>query len=285
MKIIAELCQNHNGDMKILKEMVKKAAENGADICKIQTIRAKDLIYWKHNEEFRPYPQEYKRLQEFELTVEDEKKFVEYCKEFGVESMTTLFTLNHGKTVEDFNEIGYRNLKISGYSIPYLKFSLTKLFRGKYKLKFDHLYFSTSSLTYEEIKDAIKIFQKQDISFTMMNCTCIYPTPLEKLNLQNIPFYKEHFKLDIIGLSDHSNPHEDNLLSSKLAIFQGIDALERHFTILDKDDTRDGKVSITPDMLKEIKRFSELSKEEQYKEINEFNETQKFNHSYYRERF
>ena len=61
--------------------------------------------------------------------------------------------------------------------------------------------------------------------------------------------------------------------------------LERHFTILDKDETRDGKVSITPDMLYELKRFDTLSKEEQYEELNEFNETQKFNHDYYRDRF
>ena len=36
---------------------------------------------------------------------------------------------------------------------------------------------------------------------------------------------------------------------------------------------------------RKIQPIRELSKEEQYKEINEFNETQKFNHSYYRERF
>ena len=29
-KIIAELCQNHNGDLKILDEMVSAAAESGA---------------------------------------------------------------------------------------------------------------------------------------------------------------------------------------------------------------------------------------------------------------
>jgi N-acetylneuraminate synthase/N,N'-diacetyllegionaminate synthase len=111
----------------------------------------------------------------------------------------------------------------------------------------------------------------------------LYPTPLERANLQNILYLKD--LCDKVGLSDHSNPHEDNLLSSKLAIFQGIDMLERHFTILNVDETRDGKVSITPDMLYELKRFDTLSKEEQYEELNEFNETQKFNHDYYRNRF
>ena len=62
MKIIAEMCQNHNGDMDLLETMVVDAAKNGADICKIQTIEAKHLIYWKEFEDFRPYEKEYERL-------------------------------------------------------------------------------------------------------------------------------------------------------------------------------------------------------------------------------
>ena len=43
MKIIAELCQNHNGDMDLLETMVKDAVLNGADICKIQSIKSDSL--------------------------------------------------------------------------------------------------------------------------------------------------------------------------------------------------------------------------------------------------
>ena len=85
--------------------------------------------------------------------------------------------------------------------------------------------------------------------------------------------------------SDHSNPYEDNLLTTKLAIFQGVDVIERHFTILEKDETRDGKVSVNANMLAELKRFSRLDKYAQYNELNEFNEQQIFNHKYYRGRF
>ena len=149
------------------------------------------------------------------------------------------------------------------------------------KFNFKYLIFSTSSLTLDEIKECIKNLKRVD--FTMLHCICIYPTPFEKSNLQNINYYKQLH--NSIGLSDHSNPYEDNLLSSKLGIFQGIDVLERHFTILGKDETRDGKVSITPDMLFELKRFGNLSKDKQYEELNEFTDEQKFNHNYYRGRF
>ncbi len=277
MKIIAEMCQNHNGDMDLLETMVVDAAKNGADICKIQTIEAKHLIYWKEFEDFRPYEKEYERLKSLELSIDDEKRFVAICRQNKVEPMTTVF---EHRGFKRFNEIGYKLMKISGYSVQ-------KVLPTIKQFNFEHLYISTSSMTYTEIEWLAKQL-KLNLpyrNYTLLNCTCVYPTPLEKLNLQNIEFYRKHFGIKNVGLSDHTNPHKDNLLSSKLAIYQGIDVLERHFTILGKDETRDGKVSITPDMLSELKRFSLLSPQEQYNEINEFNETQKFNHHYYRNRF
>jgi sialic acid synthase SpsE len=187
--------------------------------------------------------------------------------------MTTIFSTEH---YDYFNSLGYNYLKLSGYSMESFGYG-SKLDRFNFK----HLVFSTSSLTLGEIKKCIN--NLQGVDFTILHCICVYPTPLEKANLQNILYLKTLH--DKVGLSEHSNPYEDNLLSSKLAIFQGIDMLERHFTILDKDDTRDGKVSITPDMLYELKRFDTLSKDEQYEELNIFNDTQKFNREYYKGRF
>ena len=61
--------------------------------------------------------------------------------------------------------------------------------------------------------------------------------------------------------------------------------LERHFTILNKDETRDGKVSLSPQQFKELSVFSKYSKDQQYRMLNIFNDKQKFNHTYYKGRF
>ena len=45
MKIIAELCQNHNGNEKLLNKMVKEAAINGASHVKIQHIYSRNLSF------------------------------------------------------------------------------------------------------------------------------------------------------------------------------------------------------------------------------------------------
>ena len=276
MKFITELCQNHNGNKDTLESMIRSAAKN-SDILKIQSIKADTFTNRKEYEEFRPYKEEWKRLKGLELSKEDEEFFIFKCMEYGVDSMTTIFTPKH---IDYFNELGYSNLKLSGYSIP--AFEYGNLLSN---LKFKKLFFSTSSLSLNEIKKTIDNLNKMEIDYCMLQCTCVYPTPLNKLNLQNIDFYKIYLGAKEVGLSDHSNPHEDNLLSSKLAIFQGIDALERHYTVLNKDETRDGKVSITTKMLENLKKFTKLSKEQQYAELNNFNEQQIFNHDYYRGRF
>jgi N,N'-diacetyllegionaminate synthase len=275
MKLISELCQNHNGNLETLESMIKTAAVC-SDIVKIQTIYASNLTYRENYEDYRPYEPEYERLKGLELSRKDEELFIFKCMEYGVESMTTIFVPQHAPR---FNELGYDNLKISGYSIP--AFDYGKKLKA---FKFKRLFFSTSSLSLEEIKLTIKNLNEMGIEYYMMQCTCIYPTPLDRLNLQNIDFYRA-LGVKNVGLSDHSNPHEDKLLSSKLAIFQGIDVLERHFTILDINDTRDGKVSVTPKMLSNLRKFSKMSKEDQYRELNKFNDQQIFNHDYYRERF
>ena len=54
MKIISELCQNHNGNMDLLESMIKSAASN-SDILKIQSIKADTFTNRKEYESFRPF--------------------------------------------------------------------------------------------------------------------------------------------------------------------------------------------------------------------------------------
>ena len=276
MRIIAELCQNHNGDLIVLEEMIKAASES-CDIVKIQTILADSLADRAEYEEFRPFKPEYERLKGLELSEEDEKFFIEKCREYGVEPMTTLFSKIQ---VDRFNRLGYKKLKLSGYSIPAFDYG-----KGLEGIEFDELFFSTSSLNFSEIRRTKINLDRLGIKYTMLQCTCKYPTKFEDAQLHNLPFLKSTMKLDSIGYSDHSNPWEDGLRIPKIAIFNGADVLERHFTILGVNDTRDGKVSINAEMAKELKEFSMKIPFQQYLTLNEFDSEEEFNHKFYRGRF
>ena len=104
-KIIAELCQNHNGDIKILEEMVHAAAESGADFAKIQSIDSSELTHRKRFDEGlvegekikvikRPFKAEYERLKKLDLSEKNHAYFIECCKKYNIKPMTTIFTLS-----------------------------------------------------------------------------------------------------------------------------------------------------------------------------------------------
>ncbi len=94
---------------------------------------------------------------------------------------------------------------------------------------------------------------------------------------------------------------EDNdNVAAKIAIHLGADYVERHFTILPPTDTKDGPVSMTPELLQDIVRFRALSKEEQKAELDtrhpgwekaigqqtrEMTDVELLNRDYYRGRF
>ena len=73
--------------------------------------------------------------------------------------------------------------------------------------------------------------------------------------------YLRNFSKEV-GWSDHSLSERDGLRGTLAAVYYGADYIERHFTILDKSQTRDGPVSINPSQVKELKKLSSLSKED-----------------------
>ena len=157
--IIAECCQNHNGDQNILKKMIHEAAINGADYVKIQAIRSTELSFRERFEDGeadsegnvltikRPYDEEYERLVNLDLSLEQELWFVNECKAAGVKPMTTLFTRT---AVEHISNMGYEAIKIASYdcsSIPLLE---------DVKKHWEKIFVSTGATYDEEIQEAVE---------------------------------------------------------------------------------------------------------------------------------
>lgn len=301
MIFIAELCQNHNGDLNILEEMVVRASENGATYCKIQNIFAEDLTFRHRFEEGlieknnvkvikRPYGSEYDRLKKLELDYKTQEKFIEICKKNNVKALTTCFTVHRAK---ELSNLDWDVIKVASYDCGSLK--LVK----KLSELFSELIISTGASYDKEIEDTANYLNSINHKFSFLHCVTIYPTPLNNLNLSRLKFLSKF--TDEIGYSDHSLVKNDNLLASKCAIYLGAKLIERHFTILNEDQTKDGPVSINPSQLKELVYFSDLDKNDQFKYLNsELNEWEKvvmgkinrkltdvelLNRDYYRGRF
>ncbi len=265
IKYIAELCQNHNGKEKNLDEMLDRCVESGADYVKLQYIFSKNLVFRPIFESGlnkgkkilsikRPFKQEYSRLKKIELQNKDYEKFVTKCEKFGVKPMITCFSRD---SINDLYNMGYKNIKIASYDCS--SFEMVR----ELSKKFNNIIMSTGATYLDEIDKSCKILRKSKKNFSLLHCVTIYPTPIEKINLKKISFLKNKFKVPV-GFSDHSESFNKNKnLASKLSIYFGAQLIERHITILPKDITKDGKVSIYPEDISEIKEFSKLKKEEQ----------------------
>ena len=122
-KIIAELCQNHNGDVNILKDMIWRAADSGASHVKIQTIFSEDLTLRERFEEGvtsngvvksikRPYLPEFERLSKLDLGFDTHALFIDECSSAGVIPLTTVFNRSR---LESIVELGFKEIKIASY--------------------------------------------------------------------------------------------------------------------------------------------------------------------------
>jgi len=302
-KIIAELCQNHNGDVNILSEMVAAASESGADIVKIQSMRSKDLTFRERFENGlveggkvkvikRPYKAELERLSKLDLDFDTHAKFFELCDKYKVIPMTTVFSFNNIEFLKQFKSLNY--IKISSFDCN--SHALIKKICKEFKNK--KIIVSTGTAYDREIDLTNNMLLKESIDYALLHCISIYPTPIYYANLNRIDFLRKKSK--VVGLSDHSDPEKDKNIIPAAGFLKGIDYIEKHFSILNKKLTKDGPVSASPGQLKEISNLS-LMKEEDLKlylkdkgvsiekifgsELRELTDTELLNRDYYQGRF
>jgi N,N'-diacetyllegionaminate synthase len=296
--IIAELCQNHNGDLSLMKEMVWAAAEAGATYAKVQSMLADDLSFRERFEEGRwegerqvtikrPYRAEYERLKPMDLSDEAHGLFVEECRKAGIQPLTTIFSRSRIPFVAS---LGMEAVKVASYdcgSLPMLR---------ELRQCFPYLIVSTGATLDDEIEAAAEVLRGQ--RFSLLHAVTIYPTPLDELHLKRMAYLRQ--LTPSVGLSDHTLVARDGIKASVVAMSLGADVIERHFTLLAVDKTRDGPVSIHPAELKELVELSRLGepelKEYVMREIPEYprmigvehrplSDVELLNRDYYRGRF
>ena len=296
-KIIAELCQNHNGDVNILKDMIWRAADSGASHVKIQTIFSEDLTLRERFEEGvtsngvvksikRPYLPEFERLSKLDLGFDTHALFIDECSSAGVIPLTTVFNRSR---LESIVELGFKEIKIASYDCA--SFPLI----NDLKNKFNHIYVSTGATHDSEIETTANILSDQNFSF--LHCVTIYPTPVDKLHLNRIDYLRQF--TNSVGFSDHTRPSQYGIDPDIVALWKGADVIERHFTILDSSQTKVGPVSINPEQLKNIVDYSKYNHDELSKLVENISDYDKMlgskthslseeellNRDYYRGRF
>ncbi|MEQ2226613.1 hypothetical protein ILYODFUR_029070 [Ilyodon furcidens] len=248
--IIAEIGQNHQGDMKIAKEMIKMAKDCGADCAKFQ----KSELEYKFNKRAleRPYTSknswgktygEHKRHLEF--SHEQYRELQKYAAEVGI-----FFTASgmDEKAVEFLHKIEVPFFKVGSgdtNNFPYLEKTAKK---GR------PMVVSSGMQSMETMRRVYKTVKQHNENFAILQCTSAYPLEAEDVNLRVITEYQKEFPDIPIGYSGH----ESGISISVAAVALGAKVIERHITLDKKAKGSDHEASLVHSELAELVRSIRL---------------------------
>jgi sialic acid synthase SpsE/quercetin dioxygenase-like cupin family protein len=218
--IVADLANNHSGDLKLAIDMLEELHEFQ------QKFKFRIAVKFQYrnldtyiDNKFKG-SKEYKFIDRFESTRlpwEDFFTLVATAKKLGLLTAATPFD---EFSVEKVAEHKHDILKIASASAN--EWSLLEKSISK-KIP---MIVSVGGLNNYQIEKVVTFLKHREADFALMHCVALYPTPDSDLNLNRISIIKEHFKV-VTGYSTHESPK--NYLAGPLALASGAQILERHY--------------------------------------------------------
>lgn len=241
--IIAEAGVNHNGDINIAKRLVDAAQEAGADVVKFQTFQADSLVskyaqkakYQLQSTDEKETQRE--MLKKLELTYEMHVELLQYCREVGIDFLSTPFDLG---SIDLLESVGMNLYKIPSGEITNLPY-LRKI--GSLRKP---VILSSGMSTIGEVKEAVKVLRESGAAnVAVLHCNTQYPTPMQDVNLNVMNTIRNEIGVSV-GYSDHTEGIEVPIA----AVAMGAEIIEKHFTLDKTMAGPDHKASPEPDGLK-----------------------------------
>lgn len=243
--IIAEIGQNHNGDISIAKQLIAMAKEAGVDAVKFVKRDIKsELTREQYNKSYdnpNSFGKTYGEHREFlELSIKQHKELKEYANFKGLIYFSSACDI---KSVNDMKSINVPVYKIASRdmtNIPLIEY-ISKT--GK------PMILSTGMAILKDIDDAVRTIKKYHDNFALLHCTSEYPTSYEHVNLKRIFTLKERYKC-IVGSSDHTI----GIMIPVVAVALGSKIIEKHITLHRYMKGTDHAGSLESDGIKRVVR-------------------------------
>jgi N-acetylneuraminate synthase len=238
----AEIGINHNGDLEIAKKLIGVAVEAGCDAVKFQK-RAIEKVYSKAVLDTPRESPWGKTTREQKLGLEFEKAeydiIDQYCKEKNIEWYASSWDIDSQLFLQNYN---LKHNKVASAMLTNHK--LLEIIAKERKPTF----ISTGMSTMDEIKDAVRIFEKYDCKFSLQHSNSSYPMKEEEANLNCITTLQKEFKCDV-GYSGHEVA---GYLICVSAVILGAKSIERHITLDRSMYGSDQAASLEPMGLKRV---------------------------------
>lgn len=221
--IVAEIGNNHNGQLEIAKKLIEAAEECGVDAVKFQkrdisclmTEELRNRPYQKYDSFGPTYGEHRKKL---ELSKGDWQRLFNFAKKLGIDFYATPFDF---KSVDFLDELGTPCFKIASFDVTNLP--LIDYICKKSK----PVILSTGMCTWEELDEAVEVIRKNGSDFVLLHCISAYPFDNYLANLRMIQKLKDRYDVPV-GYSGHEKSGFAVSLGARLV---GACMIERHFTI------------------------------------------------------
>jgi N-acetylneuraminate synthase len=217
--VIAEIGINHEGSLKIAKEMVDAAHRAGVEVVKHQTHIVEDEMSGAAKKVIpgNATVSIYEIMERCSLNEADELELKEYVESKGMIFISTPFSRAAAERLKDFDIPAYKIGSGECNNYPLLEHIASF---GK------PVILSTGMNTIESIRKAVAIFDKHNVAVALLHTTNLYPTPIHLVRLGAMMEMHHAFPDKVFGLSDHTL--NNNACLGAVAL--GASILERHFT-------------------------------------------------------
>lgn len=243
--LIAELSANHNGSIDRAEQIIRAAADAGADAVKLQTYTADTLTIPCDNEYFRIKGTIWEGrtlhdlYQEAHTPWEWTSRLMALAKDLGMDCFSTPFDAT---AVDFLQECGVSRYKIASFEVVDIPLLKKVAATGK------PVIMSTGMATLGEIDEAVRTLREHGSGeLTLLKCTSAYPAMPEEANLRTIPHLAQAFGCKA-GLSDHTM----GSAVAVAAVALGATTIEKHFTLARADGGPDGSFSMEPHEFKQM---------------------------------
>ena len=219
--ITAEIGINHNGDLKIAKELIKIAKSCGCDAAKFQ----KRTVEKAYSKEILDMP----RDSPWGTTTRDEKLHLEFGKSEYDEIDKFCFTQDiewfaSSWDIESQEFLRHYDLKHNKVSSAMLtNIELLDFIAQEKKSTF----ISTGMSTISETRKAVEIFKKYECPFELQHSNSTYPMKLGEANMKCIETLRNEFNCNV-GYSGHE---DSSYIVCVIAVVFGATSIERHVTL------------------------------------------------------
>jgi sialic acid synthase SpsE len=251
--VIAEAGLNHNGSVKIARQLIDLAATAGADAVKFQKRTVNKLAVKSTldapDDRFPEFGKTYREIREhLEFNMTQYQEIKKYTENKGLDFLCTAFDTEAADFLE---ELGVEIYKLASHSVTNIELLEYLAKTGKQSIM------STGMADLDEIGTAVRIFQEYKTPLLLMHCVSAYPTPLDECNLNMMSVLKDKFDLSV-GYSGH----ELGYLPTLTAVAMGAVAIERHYTLNNDMTGFDHKMSLNPEdfiaMIRDIRNIEKI---------------------------